>query len=80
MPTDTFPATASSTPPPAPIRMLKEHEAARLLSVSAETLGAWRQARRGPPYTRLGSAIRYPEAALLRWVDLQTVTAPEARQ
>jgi predicted DNA-binding transcriptional regulator AlpA len=59
--------------------MLRESEAARLLAVSAETLGAWRQARKGPPYTRLGSAIRYPEAALLRWVELQTVTAEAHR-
>lgn len=42
-------------------RLLDEHEAAAHLSISVSTLRRWRSERRGqgPPWHKLGGAVRY---------------------
>jgi Helix-turn-helix domain len=55
-------------------------EAARLLSVTARTLGQWRYKGIGPPYLKIGSKIvRYRLSDLVGFIQAsvrQTVAAP----
>ena len=53
--------------------LLTTAQAAAILAISPKTLLNWRYERQGPPYIRVGSAIRYREADLLAWVDAQAV-------
>jgi hypothetical protein len=46
---------AGSIPKP----LMVPDEAAAFLLVSVETLAQWRSQRRGPPYIKLGRAVRY---------------------
>lgn len=39
--------------------LLNEHEAARFMNLSVNTLRAWRLQRRGPVFLKLGKAVRY---------------------
>jgi hypothetical protein len=55
--------------PTDPDALLTENEAAELLGLSARTLQAWRTAKCGPPYTKLGRAIRYVRRWLIEWYD-----------
>ena len=52
--------------------LLNESEAAKLLAVSARTLQAWRTKNAGPPFVRLGRAIRYRLKDLIEWVRSKT--------
>lgn len=54
---------------------LTEKEAAILLSISFRTLQAWRHRKIGPPYVRVGRAIRYEEDALVAWMRARSVSA-----
>jgi hypothetical protein len=61
----------SSLPPKqaAPlIALLTPKEASRLLRVSLSWLAKARMRGDGPPYMRIGRAIRYAEAALIQWM------------
>lgn len=60
-----------------PDRLLTTEEAASFLSVAPRTLMQWRTNRKGPSFKKLyGHMVRYPESALIEWVDAQkTVTA-----
>lgn len=49
--------------------LLPEKDAARLLSVSQRTLQAWRVSGEGPPYIKMGRAIRYSRADLIAWIE-----------
>jgi predicted DNA-binding transcriptional regulator AlpA len=53
--------------------LLREDQAARLLSVSKACLRKWRLQDRGPRFVRLagGSAVRYPQADLFSWIQNQ---------
>lgn len=51
---------------------ITEKDAARLLSVSNRTLQAWRGREVGPPFIKLGRAIRYERDALIRWMGANT--------
>lgn len=51
--------------------LMTEKATALLLSVSFRTLQSWRQTDRGPPYLKIGRAIRYEREALLAWIELQ---------
>ena len=55
----------SNAAPFAPL--LTEIEAARLLSLSRRTLQQWRVTGEGPPFEKLGTAVRYDPAELLAW-------------
>jgi hypothetical protein len=46
-----------------------EKDAARFLSVSQRTLQAWRVAGLGPPFIKMGRAIRYCRRDLIAWTE-----------
>ena len=48
--------------------LLTPKEASKLLKVSLSWLAKARMRSDGPPYIRVGRAIRYIEAALLQWM------------
>ena len=48
--------------------LLDESEAAKFLAISVRTLQAWRTRGFGPPFVRLGRAIRYRLKDLIEWV------------
>jgi excisionase family DNA binding protein len=54
--------------PAAPVVLLTPKEAAKLLKVSLSWLAKARMRGDGPPFIKVGGAIRYSEAALLQWV------------
>jgi predicted DNA-binding transcriptional regulator AlpA len=51
------------------MRLLRELEAAKLLSVAPGTMRNWRLKRRGPPYYKVGRLIRYSEAEVLWFAE-----------
>lgn len=53
--------------------LLTDVEAARLLGLAVSTLRKWRFERRrgGPPWRKLGSAVRYPLNLLRVWAESQ---------
>jgi excisionase family DNA binding protein len=54
--------------PAAAIKLLTPKEAAQLLKVSESWLAKARMRGDGPPFIKIGRAIRYSEAALLQWM------------
>ena len=50
---------------------LTPREAADYLRVSERTLIRWRNARTGPPYTKVGHKVVYRDRDLDRWLDGQ---------
>lgn len=56
-----------------PPRYLDSQAAADLYGVSTKTLEKWRQNGFGPPFVKLGKAVRYERAALLAWAEARTV-------
>ena len=64
-----FPASGLPQRPAAlAILLLTPKEASKLLKVSLSWLAKARMRGDGPPYIRVGRAIRYAEAALLQWM------------
>lgn len=57
-------------------RLLTEIQAADFLRLSSRTLQAWRCQRVGPPFVRVGRAVRYQRSALVSWTAENTV-APQ---
>jgi hypothetical protein len=54
--------------------LLTPAEAATFLHVGWQTLANWRHKRcGGPPFIKLGRAIRYDKDALLSWIMARTV-------
>lgn len=51
------PSTDLMTPP----------QLAQEWQISEKTLANWRSAKVGPPYEKLGGAVRYSRAAVSRW-------------
>ncbi len=54
---------------------LTETQAAELLAVSVRTLQAWRTRGGGPPYVKIGRAVRYQRRALAMFQEQHTVTS-----
>jgi hypothetical protein len=58
-------------------KLLDTREAAEYLRRSPITLAEWRQAKRGPPYIRVGGnptgAVLYRVEDLDAWIESQTV-------
>jgi predicted DNA-binding transcriptional regulator AlpA len=67
--------------PPAPSRpvtppvLLSPKQAARLLNLSVSWLPKRRLAGDGPPYVKLGGAVRYAEGSLQQWMKGQQRTS-----
>ncbi|SDU82477.1 Helix-turn-helix domain-containing protein [Jiangella alkaliphila] len=57
-------------------RLMKTAEAAEYLTVTAAALRAWRLRGGGPPWIKLGGAVRYDEGVLNDWLDGQTTQTP----
>lgn len=60
--------------------LLKEEDAAHLLSLSVRTLQAWRVRMTGPPFVQVGRAVRYRRRDLIAWIDANTIGSPIGRQ
>ena len=48
--------------------LIDEHAAAKRLGLSVKTLRRWRWARRGPPWVKIGSAVRYAPEDLSTYI------------
>jgi predicted DNA-binding transcriptional regulator AlpA len=59
---------------------LTREEAARFLGITPATLSDWASKKRGPPYTDLGQAVKYPLAALVEWKAQQMKNAAPATE
>jgi excisionase family DNA binding protein len=57
--------------PSAAVKLLTPKEAAQLLKVSLSWLAKARMRGDGPPFIKIGRAVRYSEAALLQWMRAQ---------
>lgn len=64
-------ATASRAMTAADIEMLTPKEAAELLKVSGSFLAKARMSGDGPPFIKIGRAVRYSDAALKDWIKKQ---------
>jgi len=54
--------------------LLTQEAAATLLDLgNPRTLAAWRLHRKGPPYIRIGSSVRYRRSDLDAWLDRNRV-------
>ena len=58
----------AAPPPNSGERLLTPKDAANLLRLSESWLAKARMRGDGPPYVKLGRAIRYREGALLQWL------------
>ena len=54
---------------------LNENQAAEFLGVSVRTLQAWRVRGGGPPYCKIGRAVRYQRRALVKFQEDHTVSS-----
>jgi len=55
--------------------LLSPKQAARLLNLSVSWLAKRRLAGDGPPYVKLGGAVRYTEGSLQQWTKAQQRTS-----
>ena len=55
--------------------MLSEAQLADEWGLAKVTLRKWRAARKGPPYTKLGNAVRYPADKADEWMSARAVAA-----
>jgi predicted DNA-binding transcriptional regulator AlpA len=53
--------------------LLDTKQAAAYLGLAQITLAQWRQMDTGPPYVKLGRAVRYDVADLAHWIERQKV-------
>jgi hypothetical protein len=60
--------------------LLREQDAADLLSLSVRTLQSWRIRMAGPPFVQVGRAVRYRRRDLIAWIDANTIGVPMASQ
>ena len=49
--------------------LITTKQLARRLSLSPQTLTNWRAIGSGPPFKKLGKAIRYAIADVIRWME-----------
>jgi predicted DNA-binding transcriptional regulator AlpA len=54
--------------------ILTEVEIADFLKLSTRTLQSWRVKNDGPPFIRVGRAIRYRLRDVVRWIEERTVS------
>ena len=50
-------------------RLINEHEAAEYLAMRVATLRRWRWSGMGPPYCKIGAAVRYDPADLNAFIE-----------
>jgi len=54
--------------------LVDAHMASRMLNVAHSTLALWRVQKKGPPYYKIGKAIRYRLEDLNSYLDAQRVS------
>ena len=54
-------------------RRMTAAETAAYINFEEQTLAAWRSARKGPPFIKLGKAVRYSQRAVDEWLKKNTV-------
>ena len=54
---------------------VSEVAAAWFLDCSVKTMRNWRSMRKGPPYLKLPSGVRYPIAGLFTWCEANVTRA-----
>jgi predicted DNA-binding transcriptional regulator AlpA len=64
----------TNTAPPIKALHDEKREAERL-GISVRTLQQWRRTGDGPPYVKMGSAVRYNPEAVDAWVADRTVNS-----
>lgn len=57
------------------ITLLSEREAAKLVSVSIRTIQQWRLRGEGPPFLKIGRAVRYSVEDIERWIETRRRTS-----
>jgi predicted DNA-binding transcriptional regulator AlpA len=50
---------------------LADRDVAKLLGISLSTIRRWRLLRRGPPFHKLGSSVRYQLGSVIAWLEQQ---------
>ena len=53
--------------------LLSEHDVARIVHLSVAAVRRWRLVNSGPPFLKLGSAVRYDPRALREWLASRAV-------
>ena len=48
--------------------LLNEHDVARITGLSVASIRRWRLLRQGPPFLKIGAAVRYHPEALASWL------------
>lgn len=56
---------------------LTDVEAAKIMSLSVQTLRNWRCSRRGPSFTKCGRSVRYSQAAIEQFMNENKVETQE---
>lgn len=51
------------------VQWLTEPEAAEMLGIAVATLRRWRSKREGPPWYRMGHAVRYMKEDIDRFIE-----------
>lgn len=57
--------------------LINEIETAEILNIKPATLRRWRWLKEGPPYYKIGSAVRYKLSELKQWIEDNTVDPEE---
>ena len=69
-------SSSSSSSPSEPFsrleRLLSIQELSEYLGVPVKTLYSWRAQRVGPRAVNVGRALRYPESAIIAWLEAQS--------
>ena len=55
--------------------LIDERQVAEMLQLSVKTLQAYRYQRKGPPYYKFGSKVRYRASEINDWMSAQRVVA-----
>ena len=58
--------------------LVTETQAAEYLGLSTKTLQSWRWRKTGPPYVKLGGAVRYRPEDLEAWLQESRVAPPNS--
>ena len=61
-------------------RLLNPREVAVMTGLSRETLAQWRSQRRGPPYLKIGRAVRYDPAEIRAYLERCRVSVSDPRE
>ena len=58
--------------------LIRTEDVARLLGLTEGTMANQRSRGEGPPFIRIGRAVRYSRRAVTAWIEANTVTPGDA--